>query len=207
VSGGRKPRLAVWRDAVCDSSLDRTTKHVALVLSTNMNARGYAFPSREEIARKGSLGLRTVDRPLRELEQNGFLQIEHSRGHSSNRYQAILPSTASELHRSEWRAATSDSAANRPNRAAKRTNGAGAAPESAESAESNDGAPLDGCAAVERDKEPAWTGGAIVDTCDGCFDDKTVYEWDDGWLCPSCVVSKLLFQVVRYGVHVQSRAA
>jgi Helix-turn-helix domain len=107
VSGARasKPRKglpAVWRDALRDSSLDNTAKAVGFVLSTFANASGYAYPSRETLARGASLGLRTVDAAISSLEAAGFVLIERSRGRSSHRYTLTLPATAQELRRSEW---------------------------------------------------------------------------------------------------------
>jgi hypothetical protein len=99
---GRKPLVAVWRDAVCDSGLDRTAKLVALSLSTFMNGSGAAYPSRATIGRRASLSDRGVDGALDRLEAAGFLAIERSRGRTSHRYGATLPVTANAVRRSEW---------------------------------------------------------------------------------------------------------
>jgi hypothetical protein len=56
VSGGRKGLVAVWRDAVRDSDLDRTAKLVAFMLSTWIAGRGLAYPSKATLAKGASLG-------------------------------------------------------------------------------------------------------------------------------------------------------
>jgi DNA-binding transcriptional regulator YhcF (GntR family) len=129
-----KPLVGVWRDALRDSDLPSTPKLVALVLSTYLNGRGYGFPSRRTLAQGASLGsgLRSVDRAIAELEREGFLDVERSRGRSSHRYYITLPPTAHEMRRSEWATAQQTT----PNRASGASNRAPRAPESAESAES-----------------------------------------------------------------------
>jgi len=158
----RKSVLAVWRDAVRDSSLSTTCKSVAWCLSTYMDARGVAWPSRGLLARGSSLGagLRSVDRALRELEAAGFVTIERSRGRSSHRYLAGIPATAHEMRRSEW--ATARQAT--PNRANGASNRAANAPESIESVESRAGAPING-AAVGVCDECETGGGLHVEGC------------------------------------------
>jgi hypothetical protein len=122
----RKALLAVWRDAIRDSELDAPTKAVAFTLSTYMNGRGFAYPSKAALAAGASVSKRTVDATVDRLEAAGFIELDRSRGRRSNHYQASLPPTVQELRRSEWstvQLATS-------NRAADDTNRAGAAPES-----------------------------------------------------------------------------
>jgi len=102
----RKSLLAVWRDLVCESEqIGPTPKLVALVLSTFMNGRGYAYPSQEAIAAKASLSARTVRDATAPLEDDGLLDVDRSVGRSSHGYQATLPPTANALRRSEWAAA------------------------------------------------------------------------------------------------------
>jgi hypothetical protein len=100
----RKSLVAVWRDALRDSVLDATAKLVGFVLSTYMDARGFAFPSKATLARGSSLGegRRAVDQAVDRLEADGFLEIERSVGRHAFRYQATLPPTAHEVRRSEW---------------------------------------------------------------------------------------------------------
>jgi hypothetical protein len=107
--------VGVWRDAVRDSELDATAKLVAFVLSTYMNGRGCARPSKETLAAGASLssGRRAVDHAVDRLEGAGFLEVERSRGRTANRYQATLSPTAHELRRSEWETAQET----QPNRA------------------------------------------------------------------------------------------
>ena len=110
----RKSLPAVWRDTLRDSVLDATAKLVGFVLSTYMDARGFAFPSKETLARGSSLGVgkRSVDGAVDRLEEAGFLNLERSLGRHSIRYQATLPPTAQEMRRSEW--ATSQQEASNP---------------------------------------------------------------------------------------------
>ena len=124
-----KPRQAVWRDVVRDSALTWRGKVVGLVLSTYMNKHGHAFPSRDTIAAGGSVGVRTVDRALAELEVAGLLSVRRSKGRRANRYQAMLPATASDVRGWEW----ANSAPQASNRASQTVNRAPHAPESSES--------------------------------------------------------------------------
>jgi hypothetical protein len=121
----RKSLVAAWRDAVRDSALSTTAKVVAYTLSTYLNGRGTAFPSRQLLAEGSSLGvgLRSVDAALRELEMAGYLDIERSRGRSSHTYQAIVPSTAHPLRRSEF-ATAQEKALNGARGASNRARGA-----------------------------------------------------------------------------------
>lgn len=128
-----KPLIGVWRDIVRDCPvLTWRGKVVAFTLSTYMNAKGRAYPSRATIAAGASIAVRTVDTALAELERAGLLLIERSRGRSSNTYIATVPPTAHDVHRSEW----ANGAARAANGAGDAANGAPRAPESAESAES-----------------------------------------------------------------------
>jgi hypothetical protein len=89
---GRRPLVLAWRDAVRDSELRATVKLVAHTLSTYMDAGGAAFPSKLTIADGASLkSERAVDAAVLELEGAGFIDVSRSRGRSSNRYQAKLP--------------------------------------------------------------------------------------------------------------------
>jgi DNA-binding PadR family transcriptional regulator len=100
----RKSLVAVWRDAVRDSELDATAKHVAMTLSTWMNGHGACYPSRHSIAAGCSISLSSVDRALRRLEEASWVEIEHTVGgkRRTNSYAAFLPQTASQVRRLEW---------------------------------------------------------------------------------------------------------
>jgi hypothetical protein len=88
-----RAQLAAWRDALRDSDLDPTAKLVGFVISTwwDRNGNG-AFPSKPTItAAAGLRSPRAVDQAVHRLEQAGFLDVSRSRGRSSNRYSATLP--------------------------------------------------------------------------------------------------------------------
>jgi hypothetical protein len=102
VSRPGKSRVVVWRDAIRDSTLDPTARHVAHALSTWMNGHGACYPRRETIAAGTGYSLRTIDRALAELETAGWLAIERGAGRRTNRYLALLPVVASELRHKEW---------------------------------------------------------------------------------------------------------
>jgi hypothetical protein len=88
-----RARLAEWRDALRDSKLDATAKLVGFVISTYWDRNGAgAFPSKGKIAAGASvLSTRTADAAVDRLEATGFLEVSRSRGRSSNRYLATLP--------------------------------------------------------------------------------------------------------------------
>ena len=102
-----KSHVAVWRDAIRDSDLERTAKLVAHTLSTYMNAAGAAWPSRQTLARGSSISDRAVDSALTKIVSAGFLLITRSDGGRShtNRYAALIPETANALRHSEWETA------------------------------------------------------------------------------------------------------
>ena len=81
----------VWRDAIRDSELDATAKAVAWALSTYMNGRGEAWPSKETLAVGASKSKRAVDGAIVRIARAGYLGVSQSKGRSSNRYQAKLP--------------------------------------------------------------------------------------------------------------------
>jgi hypothetical protein len=87
------PPVAVWRNAVRDSELDRTAKIVGFVLSTYMDANGdNAFPRRQTIAAGADIKwLPTVDAAIQRLELAELLEVSRSKGRKPNRYTAILP--------------------------------------------------------------------------------------------------------------------
>jgi hypothetical protein len=90
------PFLALWRNAVRDSGQRSSAKLVALVLSTYMKSNGCGFPGKETLADGASLGKRTVDRAVSELEGNGFVRVERTHGRRSNRYIALIPNGAAD---------------------------------------------------------------------------------------------------------------
>jgi hypothetical protein len=81
----------VWRDAIRDSTLDATAKAVAWTLSTYMNGRGEAWPSKNTLAVGASKSKRAVDGAIVRITRAGYLDVSQSKGRSSNRYQAKLP--------------------------------------------------------------------------------------------------------------------
>jgi hypothetical protein len=95
VTGCRISSFATWRKAVLrDPALDSTSVLVGLVISSFMNGKGVAWPSKVLIARSSRLGLRSTDRGVRRLEEAGYLRVERSLGRTSNRYRLTLPSEA-----------------------------------------------------------------------------------------------------------------
>jgi hypothetical protein len=101
-------RPLVWRKAIRESDLDSTARLIAYTLSTWLNGKGRAYPSREEIAAGAGVGVTTVDRALRRLEEAGFLDVERTRGGGygdnkcTNTYRVLLPVKASQRCRDEW---------------------------------------------------------------------------------------------------------
>jgi hypothetical protein len=92
VTARRVSSFSTWRKAVLrDPDLDSTSVLVGLVISSYMNGKGVAWPSKVLIARGSKLGLRSTDRGVRRLEETGYLLVEHSRGRTSNRYYLTLP--------------------------------------------------------------------------------------------------------------------
>jgi hypothetical protein len=97
----------VWRDAVRDSSLDSTAKGVAFALTTWMDLRGHAFPSRATLAAGAGYTVKTIDRAVPRLEKAGLLRVIRNSGRSRvNYYIALLPERATESRRLEWERAT-----------------------------------------------------------------------------------------------------
>src|SRR5262249_26213268 len=107
-AGHVKP--TVWRDAVRDSELDWLAKAALMTLSTFMNGRAEAWPSKEALATGSGLSKRAVDDAIKRAEQAGYLSVSRTRGRSSNRYLGTVPnpapdarSTLQELHGSTLR--------------------------------------------------------------------------------------------------------
>lgn len=66
--------LFTWRSAIVDSDLPSTTKLAALCLSLHMNERGGScFPSLETLAKESSLGVSSIKRSLKLLDERGWL--------------------------------------------------------------------------------------------------------------------------------------
>jgi hypothetical protein len=89
----RSPTIA-WRIAVRESDLDTTAKAVAYTLSTYMNGRAVAFPSKETLAAGASVSKRAADRAVERLQLAGFLLVAKTKGRTSNRYAAALPTVS-----------------------------------------------------------------------------------------------------------------
>lgn len=84
--------LAEWRNALRDSRLDTTAKAVGFVIATYWSSSGRnAFPNKETIAKGATVSKRTADTAIDRLEAAGFLDVSRSRGGSSNRYLATIP--------------------------------------------------------------------------------------------------------------------
>jgi len=103
----RKSVPQVWRDVIRDSSLDSTAKGVGYALTTWMDWRGHAFPSRKTLAAGAGYNVRTIDRAVPRLEKAGLLRVVRNGGRSrANYYIALLPERATESRRFEWERAT-----------------------------------------------------------------------------------------------------
>jgi hypothetical protein len=96
--------VVIWRDAVRDSRLKSTTKLVAFVHSTFMDAYGMHSYGADALARGASLVERSIHTANEELRGEGWLFWERHPGgrRVSNRYVVTLPETVNELHRAEW---------------------------------------------------------------------------------------------------------
>lgn len=144
---GRKPPLAVWRDAVRDSGLDSTAKLVAYTLSTYMSG-GFpsAYPAVGTLAARCGLVDRTVQKAVRRIESAGYLVVSWSHGKSTNTYFAIVPPAAGDALWAEWLSATAKLTSSTPKLTS--LTPSSRSPESAESAESSRGGSPGGAAAA-----------------------------------------------------------
>src|SRR6476661_1340197 len=84
-------------------ALPPTPKIVLLALADEANDDGYTFPSVAYLARKCSLGDRTVQRVLRKLTSDRYVSVEHRfrRDHArtSNGYRLAIKDPPSNCHR------------------------------------------------------------------------------------------------------------
>jgi hypothetical protein len=87
----RRGYVIAWRETIRDSELSPTAKLVGFVLSTYMNAKGEAHPSKATLARGASVSVPTIKRTLRELDRGKYLTIATSGGRFSNWYRAAFP--------------------------------------------------------------------------------------------------------------------
>lgn len=86
--------LFSWRQAVVESDLSATTKHVLLTISLHMNEFGTgAWPSIRTLADETSLNKSTVQDHVAVAEQRGFLNVENRDG-NSNLYAVQYPEDA-----------------------------------------------------------------------------------------------------------------
>jgi hypothetical protein len=115
----------IWREALCESSVDSTAKFVGLAISLRMNSEGFCYPGRELIAAYSSFSVRTIELAVTRLDAAGWLYVKRSKGRVANRYYARLPQTANEVRRSEWATAKLPTF----NREAHAVNGEAASPE------------------------------------------------------------------------------
>jgi hypothetical protein len=178
VSG--KSRPAVWRDAIRDSGLDPTSRHVAHALSTWMDAQGFCYPGREKIAAGTGFSVRTVERAVQRLEAGGWLRVERGTGHRSNRYHALLSIVASESRHNEWPAATTES---RSGDADDHSGDTGVARKrlKRESGAPTAAAPLSGSASSARTNYPE-------DDCESCGLRTAIVD-TDRWYCAECLAA------------------
>lgn len=85
-------RVWQWRDAVADSDICASYKHVLLILSFPMNSEGEnAWPSIETLCRRTSLSRPTVIRYLTQARQDGWLKRRSRGKHMSFEYTATFP--------------------------------------------------------------------------------------------------------------------
>lgn len=92
-----QPPVQLWRDAIMAADLDATAKLVGLVLACHATADGRARLSRGTLAGAASLGLSTVDRAVRRLEDGGLLAVVRAAPGAgrrvTNRYRAVIPNS------------------------------------------------------------------------------------------------------------------
>lgn len=99
MSADRLSRLFTWRSALCESGLPPTTRHVGLTLSLHMSERGdSAFPSVSTLAEETGLARRTVQRHLRALQDEGWIEPDGWASYKTvggeqktRRYRATVP--------------------------------------------------------------------------------------------------------------------
>jgi hypothetical protein len=166
-----KSQSGVWRDAIRDSTLDRTSKAVAWCLSTYMDRRGHARPSRTTIANGCSLSDRAVDKALVSLEDAGFLAVARTKGGNSrvNAYAALMPPTANRVRTTEWLNGERDDA----NGERHAPSGERRSHESFESDESSGG---------------RLNGAAPLDDCMRCDQRRPLFEYRGRLWCQPCVL-------------------
>jgi hypothetical protein len=95
----------VWSRALRESDLRSTTKLVAFVQATYMDADGFSYPSTASIAKGASLNERSVERHRALLERSGWLIGEGNRRGGKSRtvkYLAAVPETANKVRRFEF---------------------------------------------------------------------------------------------------------
>jgi hypothetical protein len=106
MSTRRKALPLIWTQAIGESDLDSTARHVARALSDFMDRNGACFPGREKIAKSTGYSVRTVERAIPKLEWKGWLEVERGTGRRSNIYRATLPPEASDSRHKEWELAS-----------------------------------------------------------------------------------------------------
>jgi hypothetical protein len=101
--------MAEWANAVRDSGLDSTSKHVAHVLRTYMTADGLTghddrHPSPALVTIAAGMGLsarykgnNAVKHAIDRLEAAGLLLVERRRGRRGFRYKAVIPDACAPL--------------------------------------------------------------------------------------------------------------
>jgi len=173
----------VWRDAVRDSELEWVAKATLMTLSTYMNGRAEAWPSKEALAAGSGLSKRAVDEAVKRAEVAGYLVVSRSRGRSSNRYLGAIPnraqpagSTLHDVHGLDESNPVGEDSQPCTNPAPGASNPARGAPESGLKARRRgEGEGLD------------WRTDEEELSCDQCGEPKKVAKWPDGKsLCAEC---------------------
>lgn len=80
---------AVWKDDYYTEK-DKTKLLVALAIADCADGNGYAFPGVEYLARKSRCGVRSVQDLCRELEKDGKLEIQASKGRNGTNLYRLL---------------------------------------------------------------------------------------------------------------------
>ncbi|WP_420971606.1 helix-turn-helix domain-containing protein [Bradyrhizobium sp. B120] len=93
-------RKLKWHDALSDRfARDRIALAVAMTIGKYLNSgTGKAFPSRETIANRCDVCVRSVERAVNRLERRGFLIVQRARGRGhSNVYSMAFPKEGGDI--------------------------------------------------------------------------------------------------------------
>ena len=89
----RRSFAGEWRETICDSDLPPLVRLVAFALSCHLGSRNgnEVWPSLEHLGRDAGVSKSTVQRALRVLEAEGFIEVEHARGRGhTNTFRLLL---------------------------------------------------------------------------------------------------------------------